>query len=106
MQENILNKLKKLKKWKLKPILNGKLFSMLIIGSRRSGKSYMVRHLWNLADFNNYYDHVIIFCNSNDVIEYYSEFVSGSLFFKEYDEEIIKRIMQLSEHYKTKGKPK
>lgn len=97
---------KKLNKWNLQAIEKGKLFSMLIIGSRRSGKSYMVKHLWKKAKFNKYYDFFLVFCNSGDVSDYYSEFVPGNLFFKEFDETILKRVFDMSEKYKNEGTPK
>lgn len=95
-----------LKRWPIKCIKNGNLFSMLIIGSRKSGKSYMVKHLFKLARFSKYYDFIVVFCNSGDIKDFYSNFIPGDLFFKEYNEEYMVRIFQQSEKFKQEGNPK
>lgn len=96
-----------LKKWPISPMLkNGELFAMLVIGSRRSGKSNFIKHLFKECKFKKHYDHILIFCNSDEVKDFYSEFVPGKLFFKEFNEDIFTNIFKQSAEYRKNGNPK
>ncbi len=95
-----------LDKWDFNVVKNGNLFAMLIIGSRRSGKSNMVKFMFKLAKFTKYYDYFLVFCNSGEVRDFYAEFVPGSLFFDDFNEEYFQRVFKMSEEYRIKGTPK
>ena len=95
-----------LKKWTIPPMLSKELFAMLVIGSRRSGKSNFIKHLFKECKFKKHYDHILIFCNSDEVKDFYSEFVPGNLFFKEFNEEIIQNAFKQSADFRKRGDPK
>jgi hypothetical protein len=95
------------KNWKIPDLLHkGGIFSMLVVGSRRSGKSNFIKHLFKECKFKKYYEHILVFCNSDDVEDFYSEFVPGNLFFKDFDEDIFINIFRQSGEYKKSGNPK
>ena len=84
---------------------NNKNFSSIICGSRRSGKSYLVKYLFTKNKFNEKYDYIIIMCNSSE-LEKYKEYVKGDLFFNIFDADVIDRIFLLSEYHKKNNEEK
>lgn len=74
-------------------------FSSIICGSRRSGKSYLVKYLFKKNKFNEKFDYIIIMCNSSE-LEKYKEYVKGELFFHEFDPDVIDRLFILADHNK------
>ena len=96
----------KLEEWNPKKSLSKKIFSMSIAGSRKEGKSYMIKHLYKKCGWHKYYDFIIVMTENIDNLNFYSEFVHGTLFFNEYDGQIIERMKSLSEQYQENGDPK
>lgn len=92
-----------LDEWNPQETLCNKFFSMIISGSRREGKSYMIKHIYETCNFGQEYDFVAVFSENTDNIDFYSEFVHGSLFFDHYDTDVIDRIKQLNEAFELKG---
>lgn len=92
-----------LDEWNPKNTLCNKFFSMIITGSRREGKSFMIKHIYKTCDFGKEYDYVIVFSENSDNIDFYSEFVHGSLFFDNYDTQIVERIKILQQAYELRG---
>jgi hypothetical protein len=92
-----------LETWNPETTLCNKFFSMCITGSRREGKSYMIRHLYYVCKFHYEYDFVVVFSENSDNLDFYSNFVHGSLFFDHYDSDVIERLKKLNEAYEMKG---
>lgn len=92
-----------LDKWDPIMSLKNKLFSMVITGSRREGKSYMIKHIYEKCNFGNEYAFTIVFTENADNMDYMSEYISGDLFFKEFDPDIIERIKKLNYAFEVKG---
>lgn len=81
----------------------GKHFSMLIISSRNSGKSYLCRYLlqYRLVDK---FDLFVIFVNNNEELEKYTEIVPTELAFTDYKPELINDIRRKNEERIVQGK--
>lgn len=67
-------------------------FASLCIASRRSGKSYLIRYLY-LKYWHKKFDAVVVICPT-DFNDFYPSFISGSLFFDEYDPDILEGILK------------
>jgi hypothetical protein len=84
--------------------LKGQFFSIICFASRRSGKSELIKYLYNKLDFINEYDHCIIMSESEDSLDFYSEFCPGNLFIKKFDAKIIEKTIQQSQILESEGK--
>lgn len=71
-------------------------FSMAVYASRRSGKSTLVRYIFESNDLNQKFDFIICISKNQDALDYMSEFVSGDLFFDKFDKNVIKQIVEIS----------
>jgi hypothetical protein len=68
-------------------------FACLVLASRRSGKSYLIKHLWQTV-WKKKFDVVMLMCPT-DFTGYYSSFLPGKLIFQEYNEEALQALMLL-----------
>lgn len=82
-----------LKKWK--PGRERIPFAALVLASRNSGKSHLIRTLWTKY-WHKRFDLVVVFCGS-DYEETYPSFLPGRLFFPEYDPAVIEALQNLQE---------
>lgn len=72
---------------------DNKHFAMIISSARRSGKSYLVRHLYT-DKWDGLYDLVVVM--TTDVNrDYYSEFIPGTLIFSDYQSDKISDLVQI-----------
>lgn len=81
-------------------------FSMLIYGSRRSGKSTLLKYMYELNKLGERYDHVICFSENTDALDDMKTFVHGNLFFDKFDSAVLHRAIILSKKYEDIDKPK
>lgn len=84
-----------LKTWK-PSFKKGVPFSMILCGSRRSGKSYFIRSMWS-KHWRKCFDVVIIFSNSLTANDFYAEFIPGELQFNEYKPEVLEAVFTEAE---------
>ena len=93
----------KLKTWKPE-FKRGKNFSMLILASRGSGKSYLCRYLleYHLRDK---FDSFIVFSDSEDELENYREILPGRLFFDDFYPEMVEAVVKKNKERQQIGKP-
>lgn len=84
--------------------LKNKYFSMICFASRKSGKSELIKFIYETLDLGEEYDHVAVFSNSDESLDFYSEFVHGELFIKNFDEARIQSIINESERLESDGK--
>ena len=80
-------------------------FSAIICGSRRSGKSYLLKYLFKKFKFNDKFDYICVICGSSE-LNNYQEYIKGDLFFDEFEGGIIDRLFLLSEYFQQNGKSK
>lgn len=92
-----------LRKYNIKRIKN-KPFSMLIAGSRNTGKSYLLRDIFKKCELNEHYDIIMTFSKMDDTLEFYKQFIASNLFFNKYDEEIIKNTYQIIKEEREYGR--
>lgn len=92
-----------LQKWKPK-FKRGTHFSMLVIASRGSGKSYSVKYLLEY-ELRDKFDSFIVFCQSPDDLEEYKEILPGRLFFQDYNPDVINKIIEINTDRRAKGEP-
>lgn len=92
-----------LKEWDLK-LPNH--FSMLIYGSRRCGKSTICKHIIESNKLNDKYDHIICMSKNKDTLNDMSEYISGDLFFNEFNSQILLNTCKVSEDLEYKGNTK
>jgi hypothetical protein len=87
---------KKLKEWI--PNFEGvDFFSMIIIASRRSGKSTLVKYIIEQGKLIEKYDYFIVLSENDDSLDYLSNFIPGNLFIKNFEADIIDNLVQVSE---------
>lgn len=86
--------------------LKNKFFSLICFASRKSGKSELIKFIYEMLDLGHEYDHVAVFSNSDESLDFYSEFVHGELFIKNFDEARIQSIINESEHLESDGRKK
>jgi hypothetical protein len=93
----------KLPVWKPK-FQRGKNFSMLVLASRGSGKSYLTKYLleYHLRDK---YDLFVVISDSDDELENYKEILPGRLFFNDFKPEIITNLIEMNKKRLQEGKP-
>jgi hypothetical protein len=93
----------KLPVWKPK-FQRGKNFSMLILASRGSGKSYLTKYLleYHLRDK---YDLFVVISDSDDELENYKEILPGRLFFNDFKPELITNLIEMNKKRLQEGKP-
>lgn len=77
-------------------------FSMIISGSRESGKSYLLKNLLNQGLKNNF-DFIIVFSKTL-VNGFYESFLDTKLLFGEFDENVITKLKIVNELSKEKNK--
>ena len=92
-----------LKKWSGMKNLKDKFFSMICFASRRSGKSELVKYIYQKLNFGEEYDHVIVISECNDTIDFFSEFVHGNLFIREFDGEVVSNTILVSRNNEAEG---
>lgn len=95
-----------LEKWNNMGILKDKFFSLICFAPRHSGKSELIKYLYEQCDFGEEYDHVIVISESMETIDHYSNFVHGNLFFNKFESSILTNLIKESESLETSGKPK
>lgn len=86
--------------------LSDKFFSMLVFGSRRTGKSELVKYIYNYLDLGEEYDFIVVCSLSPSTLDFFSNFVHGNLFFNYFDENIIENIIRQSTRLEADGTPK
>ena len=93
----------KLPVWKPK-FQRGKNFSMLVLASRGSGKSYLTKYLleYHLRDK---YDLFVVISDSDDELENYKEILPGRLFFNDFKPELITNLIEMNKKRIQEGKP-
>lgn len=100
--ENNKNKDFTLEEWQ--PLGYGfdKPFTLVISASRNSGKSHLVKHLWQNY-LHMHFDSVIVFshsvCNG-----FYEEFLPGKLFFNDFSEGVLHKTIVTASAAKQKNK--
>jgi AAA+ ATPase superfamily predicted ATPase len=90
----------KLKIWNLKLPDH---FSMIIYGSRRCGKSTIARYIFEKNNLNEKYDFIICMSKNNDALSFMSEYVSSKFFINRFDGQMIKNIIDISQHLEKKA---
>jgi hypothetical protein len=77
-------------------------FTLVISASRNSGKSYLVKHLYQNY-LSMHFDSVVVFshsvCNG-----FYEEFLPGKLFFNDYSESVLSKVVCTASAMKQKNK--
>lgn len=77
-------------------------FACLMVASRNSGKSTLIRSLWH-SQLVNHFDIVLTFC-STDFDEAYQDTFPGSLFYEELQSAVIERTLKVQEQRKKQNK--
>jgi hypothetical protein len=83
----------KLKTWR--PERERTPFASLLLASRNSGKSHLIRTLWEKT-WKTRFKLVVVFCGS-DHDEAYPSFLPGRLFFKTFRPDIVQKFKQMNE---------
>jgi hypothetical protein len=92
-----------LPKWK-PDFKRGKNFSMLILASRGSGKSYLTQYLltYHLRDK---FDLFVVISESEDELEKYREILPGKLFFDDFNPDLIQNLIRINKDRQRKSQP-
>jgi hypothetical protein len=85
-------------------VLQDKVFSMLIFGSRHSGKSELFKYIYGVNKFMFEYDFTVVMSESDDTLDFMSEFIPGNMFIKGFKPNIIEQLMSTSEKFELEGK--
>lgn len=83
----------KLKRWR--PERERTPFASLLLASRNSGKSHLIRTLWEKV-WKTRFRFVVVFCGS-DHDESYPDFLPGRMFFKKFRPDVVQRLKQMNE---------
>jgi hypothetical protein len=84
--------------------LKSKDFSMICFASRRSGKSELIKYIYNKLDLQSEYDYCMIISESDESLDFYSDFLFGNLFIKKFDNDVITNLIVESQKLETEGK--
>jgi hypothetical protein len=93
----------KLEEWNLDLPDN---FSMLVYGSRRAGKSTMVRYIVESNNLNDKFDHIVCISTNHDTLNEMSEYISGNLQYSEFNPTVLKNLCKISEECEVNNKAK
>lgn len=105
-EEKLEEKKINLQIWDSMENLKNKFFSMICFASRRSGKSELIKFIYTKLNFGKEYDYVAVIAESDQTIDFFSEFVHGNLFIRKFDSSTIENIMKISEKIEADGKQK
>lgn len=86
-----------LKEWDSIEKLKNNFFSIICFASRKSGKSELIKCIYEQCNFGDEYDHVIVMSECMDTLDFFSNFVHGNLFFNEFSSNYIQNIISQSE---------
>ena len=87
-------------------ILKKDFFSIIMVASRKSGKSELVKHIYTKLNLGEIYDFVIVMSQCNDSLDHFSNFVHGNLFIKGFNNEYLQNVMKKSDDLAEQGNPK
>jgi hypothetical protein len=90
-----------LKQWK--PSRERVPFACLLLASRNSGKSHLIRTLWTKVWYRKF-KLVVVFCGS-DHDEAYPTFLPGRLFFQTFRRDVVDRLKKLNEARAAANQP-
>lgn len=95
-----------LKTWDSMEKLRNSFFSVICFASRKSGKSELIKYIYQKCDFGSEYDFVIVMSESMETLDFFSEVVHGNLFFNKFDNQYIDNIIAQSEKLESEGTKK
>jgi len=69
-------------------------FSMIMIGPRKSGKSFMIKHLL-ATSLKKRFDQIIVF-STMEGLKFYRQFIPGKMLYDGYKEDIIEKVRTIN----------
>jgi len=79
---------------------------MICVASRRSGKSELIKYIYQTLDFGEEYDFITVISMCDDSLDFMSNFVHGNIFIKDFSDNIVNNLIIKSDELVSKGKPK
>jgi len=95
-----------LKDWQNVEKLKNNFFAIICFAPRKSGKSQMIKYIYEKCKMGEEYDHIVVISESPDSMDHYSNFVHGNLFFTKFDARILENLIKQSQNLELEGKPK